>query len=61
MRKQILAALGRKGMSRRQAEEALDLDVRDLQVNIRDRLTQEVASPAFPEKKAQVQAGEGSG
>ena len=61
LRKQILAALGRKGMSRRQAEEALDLDVRDLQVNIRDRLTQEVPSPAFPEKKVQAQAGEGSG
>ena len=60
LRKQILAALGRKGMSRRQAEEALDLDVRDLQVNIRDRLTQEVPSPAFPEKKVQAQAGEGS-
>ncbi len=61
LRKQILAALGRKGMSRRQAEEAVDLDVRDLRLNIRDRLTQEAGSPAFPEKKAQAEAGDGSG
>ena len=32
LRKQIVAALERKGMSRRQAEEALEVDVRDLQV-----------------------------
>ena len=31
LRKQILAALTRRGMSRRQAEEALEVDVRDLQ------------------------------
>jgi RNA polymerase sigma-70 factor (ECF subfamily) len=40
LRKQILAALERRGMSRRQAEEALQVDVRDLQLNIRDRVTQ---------------------
>ena len=41
LRKQIVAALGRRGMSRRQAEEALDVDVRDLQVDIRRSLAQE--------------------
>jgi RNA polymerase sigma-70 factor, ECF subfamily len=58
LRKQILAALERKGMSRRQAGEALDVDVRDLRVNIRDRVTQENVSPAFSEKKAEVQASD---
>jgi RNA polymerase sigma-70 factor (ECF subfamily) len=54
LRKQILAALGRKGMSRRQAEEALEVDVRDLGMNLRARLTQETKSQSFPEKKAEV-------
>lgn len=58
LRKQILAALGRRGMSRRQAEEALQVDVRDLQVNIRKRLLQETADPAFPDKEAKAQAGD---
>src|SRR6266550_2676205 len=35
LRKQILATLRRKGLSRRQAEEALQMDVRDLHVDIR--------------------------
>ena len=38
LRKKILAGLIHKGMSRRQAEEALEADVRDLQINIRRRL-----------------------
>ena len=40
-RKQILSELGRRGMTRRQAEEALDTDVRDLRVDLRARLAQE--------------------
>ena len=52
LRKKILAALERRSMSRRQAQEALEVDVRDLRVNIRNRLLQETASTAFPEKKA---------
>ena len=52
LRKRILAGLGKQGMSRRQAEEALEVDVRDLRVNLRARLVQESASPAFSEKKA---------
>lgn len=51
LRKSILAGLGRQGMSRRQAEEAMEVDVRDLRVNLRSRLTQESAPAAFSEKK----------
>ena len=58
LRRQILSALSRRGMSRRQAEEALDVDVRDLQVNIRKRLLQESPSQAFPDKEAKAQAGD---
>jgi len=61
LRKHILAALRRRGMSRRQAEEALEVDVRDLRLNIRSRLAQEANSQTFPEKKAEARAGEGSG
>lgn len=61
LRKQLLAGLGRRGMSRRQAEEALQVDVRDLTLNIRDRLAQDSAAPAFPEKKLEAPAGDGSG
>lgn len=56
IRKQVLAALGKRGMSRRQAEEALEADVRDMELNIRSRLTQESAASTFPEKKAKTQA-----
>lgn len=59
LRKQILASLGRRGMSRRQAQEALEVDVRDLRVNIRSRLAQETGAPAFSKKKAET-AGDGS-
>jgi RNA polymerase sigma-70 factor (ECF subfamily) len=61
LRKQILAALGRSGMSRRQAQEALEVDVRDLGLNIRSRLAQETAAGTFPEKKAEAPAGEAGG
>jgi len=54
LRKQILAALGRRGMSRRQAQEALEVDVRDLRVNIRSRLAQETGGPAFSKKKTEA-------
>jgi len=57
LRKQIIAGLFRQGMSRRQAEEAFLVDVRDLQVNIRARLLQESAAPAFPEEKAKASEG----
>jgi len=61
LRKQILAGLARRGMTRRQAQEALDVDVRDLGLNIGARLAQESAPPAFHEKKVEAPAGDGSG
>jgi len=48
-------------MSRRQAQEALEVDVRDLRVNIRDRLAQDSTHPAFSKKKREAPAEEGSG
>jgi len=61
LRKQIVAGLARRGMSRRQAEEALEVDVRDLQVDIRRSLTQEPAPPAFSEKRLEARVREGEG
>lgn len=61
LRKQILVALGHSGMSRRQAEEALDVDVRDLQVDIRRSLAQETQPAAFSEKRVEAQVREGEG
>ena len=61
LRKQILAALGRRGMSRRQAEEALEVDVRDLHLDIRRSLTQESSPPAFSEKRVEARVPEGEG
>ncbi len=58
LRKQILAALERKGMSRRQAEEALQVDVRDLRLNVRDRIAQESSSRTFSEKEAEIRASD---
>ncbi len=57
IRKQILKSLARQGMSRRQAEEALAADVRDLAVDIRASLTQDSLQPPFSEERAK--AGEG--
>ena len=58
LRKQILAALERRGMSRRQAEEALQVDVRDLRLNIRDRVTQGTGPQAFSDKKVEIPASD---
>jgi RNA polymerase sigma-70 factor (ECF subfamily) len=61
LRKQILSGLARRGMTRRQAEEALeDVDVRDFTMDIRTRLTQESPPAAFSEKKAQTAAKAGT-
>jgi RNA polymerase sigma-70 factor (ECF subfamily) len=57
LRKDILLRLTQAGMSRRQAEEALDVDVRDLTLDIRKTLAQESASQTFSKKKV-VPAGE---
>jgi len=61
LRKQIVAALTKDGMSRRQAEEALEVDVRDLQVDIRRSLAQETHPPAFSEKRVEARVPEGEG
>jgi RNA polymerase sigma-70 factor (ECF subfamily) len=61
LRKKILAGMMQQGMARRQAEEALEVDVRDLQVNIRRSLAQDSPAQAFSEKEAQVRTREGSG
>jgi RNA polymerase sigma-70 factor (ECF subfamily) len=61
LRKQIAASLARRGMSRRQAEEALEADVRDLQLDIRRSLTQEPSPHAFSEKRVEARVREGSG
>ena len=58
LRKDILLRLTQLGMSRRQAEEALDVDVRDLTVDIRGSLTQDSGSEAFSKEKV-IRAGEG--
>jgi RNA polymerase sigma-70 factor (ECF subfamily) len=57
LRKQILNNLVKLGLSRRQAEEALTADVRDLGLDIRAGLAQDSLSGAFSEKGAK--AGEG--
>jgi RNA polymerase sigma-70 factor (ECF subfamily) len=61
LRKQIIAGLARRGMSRRQAEEALEQDVRDLQVDIRRSLAQDSAPAAFSKKRVEARARDGSG
>ncbi len=61
LRKQIVAGLARRGMSRRQAEEALETDVRDLQVDIRRSLAQESAPGTFSEKRVDTRVRGGSG
>jgi RNA polymerase sigma-70 factor (ECF subfamily) len=50
LRKQIVSGLRERGMSKRQAEEALEADVRDVSLDIRGRL-QESAAPTFSGKK----------
>src|SRR3954462_4991716 len=57
LRKQVLKALTRMGMSRRQAEEALAVDARDLRLDIRTSLAQDSADVAFSNRQAK--AGEG--
>jgi RNA polymerase sigma-70 factor (ECF subfamily) len=51
LRKKILTSLMQQGMVRRQAEEALEVDVRDLRLDIRRNLMQESPPATFPHKK----------
>jgi RNA polymerase sigma-70 factor (ECF subfamily) len=52
LRKSILAGLRDRGMSRRQAEESLEIDVRDLNVNLRKSL-QETESSSFSRQEGE--------
>jgi RNA polymerase sigma-70 factor (ECF subfamily) len=61
LRKQIVTALTKGGMSRRQAEEALEVDVRDLQVDIRRSLAQETTPVPFTEKRVEARVPESEG
>ncbi|MDE3135199.1 MAG: sigma-70 family RNA polymerase sigma factor [Acidobacteriota bacterium] len=51
LRECILAGLRSRGMTDRQAQEALEVDVRDIAVDIRRRLTQDSAAGAFSSEK----------
>ncbi len=55
LRKKILAAMVQQGMARREAEEAMDVDVRDLQLDIRRSLAQESSPAAFSDQKDSLQ------
>jgi RNA polymerase sigma-70 factor (ECF subfamily) len=57
VRKQVLKSLAAQGMSRRQAEEALATDVRDLRVDIRASLSQDSVARAFSNKGADARDG----
>ncbi len=57
LRKQILKNLTKLGLSRRQAEESLSADVRDLALDIRASLAQDSLARPFSEKGAKT--GEG--
>jgi len=54
LRKQILKGLIAMGMSRRQAEEALHADARDLRLDIRASLAQDSAKVAFSNRGAKA-------
>jgi RNA polymerase sigma-70 factor, ECF subfamily len=61
LRKQIVTGLTRRGMSHRQAVEALETDVRDLRVDIRRTLAQDSAPAAFSKKRVEARVREGQG
>jgi RNA polymerase sigma-70 factor (ECF subfamily) len=48
LRKRILAGLRMQGLSHAQAAEALETDVRDIQLNLRSRLAQDSRADTFP-------------
>jgi RNA polymerase sigma-70 factor (ECF subfamily) len=54
IRKRILAGLRMRGMSHAQAAEALETDVRDLQLNLRSRLAQDSKGKTFPGRTGKV-------
>jgi len=63
LRKRILTGLRMRGMSHAQAAEALEADVRDLQLNLRSRLMQDSSAKTFPGSSGKVpiqEPGEGA-
>jgi RNA polymerase sigma-70 factor (ECF subfamily) len=58
LRKHLLTALSRRGMDRRQAEEALTVDVRDFHLDVRTQLTQENDPTAFSKQGLRARAGD---
>jgi len=52
LRRKIVESLERSGMSRRQAEEALEVDVRDVTADLRRDLAQETPGPPFLNKES---------
>src|SRR5271170_2827173 len=60
LRKKILTGMVQQGMSRRQAEEALEMDVRDLRVDIRRSLAQDSRARAFSDKEVRIRTRGGS-
>jgi RNA polymerase sigma-70 factor, ECF subfamily len=62
LRKRILAGLRAQGMSHAQATEALETDVRDIQLNLRSRLMQDSGAKTFPNSsKVPAQDADGNG
>jgi RNA polymerase sigma-70 factor (ECF subfamily) len=61
LRKRILAGLRERGMSHAQATEALETDVRDLQVDLRARLVQDSSVKTFPGRKVPAKEAGGDG
>ena len=59
LRQRIRNSLLQNGLDARQAEELMAVDVRDLQVNIRARLTQKSSANSFSDQKAGASSGEG--
>jgi RNA polymerase sigma-70 factor (ECF subfamily) len=55
LRKKILAGMMQQGMARRQAEEALEVDVRDLRIDIRGSLAQESQAATFSGERGGIQ------
>ncbi len=51
LRKKILVGMMQRGMARRQAEEAMEIDVRDIRINIHRSLAQEGSAAAFSGKE----------
>jgi hypothetical protein len=58
LRKQIVGELGKTGMSRREVEEVMEVDVRDLEIQVR-KILQGETIPTFQDQQAiTVEGGE---